>query len=253
MAQAELCRMTKLGADAFEMACWDVPAPARANPATHLMAVAVRHSDAEAMLVAFEAGGLNVCGLDVQGCAMARACAPRAGASGALAVLDIGWSGGLLVVMQGGVVIYQRRLTESGLAGLHGGMVKEISLSPAVADFVLAQIGLEGQAAGEHGELKQLGAPGGPISRYCDALAGEVTLSLTYIAHRYPELKSEGLLLIGGGASIPGIEQYLSQRLNRAVKRCPPVELVECPGHLADKCGSAALTTALGLAQYGKG
>ena len=89
--RAELARMHKCEAVGFEMACWDLPAPARATNSTFVMAAACTHADANELLDVFEHEGFTVHGLDIQASAAARACRPRLeDVSGIAAILDMG-------------------------------------------------------------------------------------------------------------------------------------------------------------------
>src|SRR5437763_741542 len=74
IAQAEMMRMAKLEPNAFEMATWDLPAPPRGGTGTAVMAVAARHAETTSLCETMESAGLSVEAIDVQACAIARAC-----------------------------------------------------------------------------------------------------------------------------------------------------------------------------------
>jgi Tfp pilus assembly PilM family ATPase len=58
------------------------------------------------------------------------------------------------------------------------------------------------------------------------------------------------LLLIGGGAGVPGLAPYFEARLGLEVKRAAPSDLMDTPPELAAKAANPALTGAVGLAQF---
>jgi Tfp pilus assembly PilM family ATPase len=95
IAAAEIARTGKMDPGSFEMASWDLPAPPRASAGTSVMALAMRHADAAALLDPFEHAGLDVIGIDSQACALARLLAARP-TEGLSVVLDLGWNSGLV-------------------------------------------------------------------------------------------------------------------------------------------------------------
>ena len=58
------------------------------------------------------------------------------------------------------------------------------------------------------------------------------------------------LLLMGAGASIPGIGEHLTKELGMEASAVAPKDLAECPPALLEACASPELTPALGLAQF---
>ena len=60
IARAEFVRSLKVESEALEFAYWDLPAPARAAKATHVMAVGCRHADCEPTIDAFESAGFDL-------------------------------------------------------------------------------------------------------------------------------------------------------------------------------------------------
>src|SRR3954469_22958163 len=95
IARAELARGAKLESDPFEIECWDLPSPARAGTGTSVMAVAMRHADAAAILDPFEADGFKLVAIDTQAWALARAAGPYEIPGTISALLDIGWNSAL--------------------------------------------------------------------------------------------------------------------------------------------------------------
>ena len=58
------------------------------------------------------------------------------------------------------------------------------------------------------------------------------------------------LLLIGGGAGIPGLSQYFHSTLGVEVRSVAPGDLVENSPRVSTKVGHPAMTVAVGLAMF---
>src|SRR5437868_5523700 len=81
----------------------------RAGRSSQVMAVGCPHRDADTLIETFEREGLEVAALDVRASALARATRPLLPADKPIcAVLDVGWSGTMLVMLHGGTVVYTR-------------------------------------------------------------------------------------------------------------------------------------------------
>src|SRR5258707_880189 len=76
IARLEFARVNKCEPAGFELACWDLPQPARAGKGTNLMAVGYAHSAGEKFLDLVESAGINAVGMESAACALVRACTP---------------------------------------------------------------------------------------------------------------------------------------------------------------------------------
>lgn len=249
IARSELARLGKLDADSFEMALWDLPSPARSKGTTHAMGVALRHTDADAVLGVMESQGLQVTALDCSAWAMARACESQAAAA-ITGVLDIGWSSALLVLLYKGTVVYQRLVSETGLAALRTQVVSELEVDEEAAEYLMQRIGVLDKDPEGSADLVHVRAINTIVGRMIDAIAGELDVPFSYAAHRYPDAPVEKLLMVGGGSALPGVGERIGGQLNIPVKTVSPFELAECPAELRGRCGNSLLTTALGLARH---
>jgi type IV pilus assembly protein PilM len=249
IARLELARTAKLEGNAFELDCWDLPAPARAATAGAVMAVALRHEHADALLEPFEADGFDVIALDTKAWAMARAAVPLEAPDGISAVLDIGWNTALMVLVQDGVVVYQRVLTESGVGIVLRAVRDEFHLADDEAEYVLRNVGAGGASAGA--EFAQAARVADLLVRYVDSMLTEIQPAFDYASHRYAEKPLKSLHLCGGGASIAGLCELLGRRLSLPASILCPAKVVECPSALVQLCSDGVLTTALGLAWHG--
>jgi Tfp pilus assembly PilM family ATPase len=264
LARMELARANKREPGSFALALWDLPAPP--NPgragATHVMATACAHTDSQPLLDLLEAEGLDVCAMDVQPWAAARACGtlsesagtPEAGHGAATGVLDWGWTGAALVLLHKGVVVYERRLPDSGLRPLHAALCQRLSVDAEVADHVLSSIGLRTAAPGVEAGEELVADAQTLITEHVHTIATELTASFSYTTHRYAAPVGR-LVLIGGGAAMPGLAEHLTPGLGIPV-RIATLSDAAGPawGRVGGRCDpeadSPALMTALGLARY---
>lgn len=270
IARLELARAHRSDPETFEMGCWDLPAPQRPggqgpSKGTHLMAIALPHAAAAALLDPFEACGLQADALDIAPCALHRACAAVVAPPGAITgILDIGWDAAVLSLLHRGVVVYQRSLGEAGTGQLHAVVARRLELEPDVIEFLLTELGLTIERA----EARKASGPSGAeptldpdliedarrlVTTHADSLAGELRVSFTYATHQYPDAVVGKLLLAGGGAAMPGLADHLGTILGIPTTPVSPSDLAECDVDVLALCGSPAMTAAMGLAMYPRG
>lgn len=252
LARLELARIHKREPASLELACWDVPPPARAGEGSHLMAAGCAHEDAEQVLDAFESAGFLVEALDARALAMARACrGVLAGAQNISALLDIGEAGALLAVVRGGTVVYDRQMPDCGVGTLRSRLCSALQIEPDVADYVIAS--LSGPANPDPAERRQGPPPpagsSAILDEYIDSITTELRSALDYALHRYPGA-ADHILIMGPGAGIAGLAARVGAELSAPARTVRPAELAECPAPLLGPCGDPALTTALGLAAW---
>jgi len=206
----------------MEMACWDLPTPARAANCTYMMAVACKHADSTSLLDLFEAKGFSVQAIDVQAAAVARVCGPMLrDLGGTGAILDVGHDASRLVLMYQGIVVYERNLPKCGLG------VIQATCEPAAA-------------ATGHEDAQ---------TRLFETMAGEMNIPLSYIVNQYPQAAVRRLLLIGGGARLDGLESFLANRLGIEVRAVTGCDCAESAPSAMEQA-PPSLVTAIGLSQY---
>lgn len=228
LARIELARRHAVEPESLEMACWDLPLPARAANRTCVMAVACRQDEADSLLDAVEAQGLNVQAMDVHAMAVTRACRPllaEAGQSGA--ILDVGWSCSRLVLVHLGTVVYERHLPKYGLASLTR---------------------LEAPEGGQPEAPDPAGKLSPDATAHLEAMAGEVRVPLSYLTSQHPDAQVRQILLIGGGARRAGLGRVLASKLAMEVRPVEAGDLCEADGEAGD-----SMVVAMGLAQYSEG
>jgi Tfp pilus assembly PilM family ATPase len=251
IARRQLATSHKVEPHALEVACWELPAPARALEGKWAQVVGCETAEANEVIDCFDEAGLNVRALDVESWAAARACEPgRTGSSELSALLNLGWTAAHLVVLRGGVVIHERFLSDHGLRNLHAPFAEVFDLDAEVTEYIITEIGLDRDVSEDVGSSEVLDAARQQTAGFLDGLAPEVDRSLLYSAQEHGEPVAEPLLLHGEGASIPGAAKHLASKLRREVETIAPETLARCSGSLSALCASPSLITAFGLAQH---
>lgn len=246
IARTEVSRANKCEPDSFEMECWDLPGLGRPGEGTHVMVAACPHAKADALADLFQRNGLDTAAIDTRGWALARGCAPLAGkagipgGSGLSAVLELSWSAGLLVVVSGGVVVFERSLEDAGLRGLHAALHSAHGVDGETAELILGRA----EAGDVAPEVRAL------VSDYAAGMMRELSISLAYAEQRFSRTPPDSLLLVGGGAGLPGLGEALTAGLELPVRPVRPADLTDVPPFAAAACASPSLVAAVGLAQH---
>lgn len=250
IVRMELARTSRCTPDSFEMGCWDLPAPARAKRSAQVMAVGCGHQEADAFLDIFESAGLEVEALDVRPCAVARAAAPLVPAEKAVsAILDLGWSSAMLVMLFAGAIVYTRTLGDAGVRSLHEALRKKCGLDSEVTDYLLGEPA-PGDGDASHPPEALPAEARGVLGSYVESLTHELKISLDYVSHEYSETPLNRLLLTGSSAGMRGLAGQLSAALGLEARVVRAAELSECPPALLESASSPALVAAVGLAQF---
>jgi type IV pilus assembly protein PilM len=253
LARVEIGRSGGMASTSFEMASWDLPQPARGGNSTAVMAIALRHKDADRMLDAFTRHRFTCRAIDVDAAALARAAAASFKPNEMSGVLDLGWANSRLVLVYNGTIVYRRMLADVSLSVLHQAVTSRLELAEDAADYALATLGAattEEATDIDPAEVSRLRAL---VTRYVDALVTELKASFSFALHRYPELPLKRLLLAGGGARVAGLASTLSQRLSTDVQVWTPAASVDCSGQSSSRSMDPALMAAMGLALYEQG
>lgn len=253
IARLELERSVRGEPQPMEMAIWDLPTPARARDATHVMAVACRRGDAESLLTLFDPVGLEVVALDVHAAALTRAMHRwLSPGQDIAAAVDLGWSTARVVVWHQQTVVYERTLADLGLGAIAAELTAQVQLPPDVADNLLREMELGGAdvaAMGRRSSGAMHDARSIVTARF-STLAQEVARSIDYASHQYPAATGRRLVLTGAGAGIPGLAQLVHHGASLEPAVIGPADLMDHDARLVDRCRSPELTTAAGLAMH---
>lgn len=250
IARAEISRAATFGESAFEMGMWDLPTPPRANAGTSVMTIALREDDAEAELAPFDAARLDVLAIEAPIMALARACHVATGSpEQSLIVLEIGCANSSLVLLSGGLALYQRRFPEMGLGSLCREISGKFELTNEATEFLICEQGDAQSPLPQQGDRWQWIRD--QIKRFAERMAEEVHTSLTYVAQRYPDLKSQKLLISGGGANVVGLCDALRSHTALSVDAITANDMALSFSHPAVSFPAMRFVIAVGLARRG--
>jgi Tfp pilus assembly PilM family ATPase len=226
LATAEIARLHRKDPDSFEIACWDLPMPARGSHSTHVMAVAVMHQDADPLLDLFEKQGLDTLALDTQASAITRACNPLFDDPSAInVVLDLGWSHVRVFLLHQGIVVYERSLTESSLDQLGRQISDSLPCNAQTASNFIRENGLLSDPNNSGPDSAKTAIVSQLIAQHLTAMVEEMRISFSYVQHRYPNATLGNLLLIGNGASLPGLVDFMNSEAGIKTKPAEPAAL----------------------------
>ena len=244
LARMELARSQRCASDALELGAWELPSGNRAGKTMQVMVIASKHEDATPLLDVFEQQGLDVISLEPRACALARATAQfTAGEKSMSALLDFGWNAATLVLVHQGVVFYERKIGEGGLSHLHRELCQRLNIESAVADYVLEDVGLE-QGANQTAPPEARDV----LLAHLETLISELLASFEYCGHQFGDAAPSQLLVIGGGAAVPGFVELLAMQGGIPSKAIAPPDLIQCPSSRTQAFCSPLLLPALGLA-----
>jgi len=254
IARMELSRLHNAAPDSFEMAHWELKAPDSSKPVTQTLAVGLPHEAANAFLDIFEEAGFDVAALDAPGAAAVRACGPLLAASPAMtAIVDLGWQSTSMVFVCGSALVYERSLEKAAMGVLSQRLTEAFGIPLKSAQHVINTVGLGSSASTSDLDRQTVEAIRRHTCSHFDRLVEELGVPLSYANRQYPGAGVQRLLCIGGGAGVPGLGSYLSERLGVEARAVAPSDLVESPPELLGKAGHPGTTIAVGLAQFGGG
>jgi type IV pilus assembly protein PilM len=161
--------------------------------------------------------GLECQTLDVLPCAIARAvelCDPQQANEAAIAI-DLGYQSPLLVLVQQGQPLYCRALRGGGVQSMMQPLEQSLGISPAECHQLLLRWGIGQQAdaaAGLAGAMMRL------LSEPVDCLLSEIQRTIGFIAQQFTASPPKRIWLLGGGAAIRHLPEYLASHLGLPVQ-----------------------------------
>ncbi|MBL8759481.1 MAG: hypothetical protein JNK35_13760 [Phycisphaerae bacterium] len=247
IAAAQLAESARCDAGELCTTWWPRGEPG-ADGTIPAMAVGVRERDADALADALEAGGLEVAAIDARGVALARACAGCVEDRNAVtAVVSVGHSAALVVALHAGRPIFERVLPESGTRELVERIVKHARVEPDVAFYALTRSApVEAAPAAPGADALQ--AVREAAAAHAEALAREVSVSLSYALSTVPGGASGVVLLAGDAAEYPLFAASLVAAAGPGARIVRPPDVCACPPVLAPSASHASLMLACGLA-----
>jgi type IV pilus assembly protein PilM len=251
VVRMELARLQNLAPDSFALAYWDWKSPDNPRPMTSTLAVGCPHAAAEALLDLFEDGGFTVAALDVRSAALARACRPLLTPAPQIsAIVDLGWRCTSVLLVCGRSLLYERSVSGAPIAELAARLANAFAIGPGSAYQIIDAVGPGTEQPGGPYDRESLEAIRKHVRAHFDRLLDELKTPLSYANHQFPGEGVKRLLLLGGGAGVPGLASHFEGRLGLEVRRAAPGDLVDCPPELLARAENPAQTCALGLAQF---
>lgn len=246
IVEGEVSRVNRLSPGTFEFAWWDLPPKQGGGHAGQAHAVALPHAAVRPTLDTLCALGLDAVRTLSGSLAMLSAARrlpvdPRR----ISAVLDLGSKRAHLVLMYAGRVVHERELPDFDMSSLRAEAVAALGVDERVAGRALARYGLHDEPTGT--VACQMSAI---LAEAVHTLVDEVSISFAYVSHIYPEAELGPLLLVGGGANLPGVCEAIGEELELETQVMRPASLVKCD-YFACVQADASMTVALGAAIAG--
>ena len=155
----------------------------------------------------FKRAGINLKMLEIEGMSMARSISSAG--DGNVMTIDIGALSTSVAVVSNGSLKYSTQTDFAG-SSLTQALVKGLGISPKRAELLKKQRGLSGMS-GEYG-LSTLMQP------FLDVIIGEAKRVRDIFERKYGQ-KIEKVSLLGGGAELYGIDQYVANQIGLPVLR----------------------------------
>jgi Tfp pilus assembly PilM family ATPase len=164
-------------------------------------------------------------------------------------IADLGWSCCRIAAMCGHVVAYERTVNDAGLASMHEKITSLLDGDAEAATYTLQQVGFDASL----NNTRVRPAVNHALQQYVRRVVEEVRYCGDYMQRQNGDAGGMRLILLGGGADIPGMTRILGDKSAMDIETVTPGATVECPPALIETCNSAAMTVALGLARHGGG
>ncbi len=216
MVRIELARTASVPPPTIEAGYWHVPSRARQRQSGRVLATACRHADAEALIGPFEEAGFEVDAIEPLPGALVRLLAGGLSSDGAVDVIaDIGWDRLQLALVLERSIIYTREIAHAGLIEPCSLLARRLEIEPDLPEHLLfdwsvRETGREGRLALIADDTREV------LGQAIETIATEVDHSLSYIFHDRPECSPGLVLCTGPGATLSGLTETLSSRLEMA-------------------------------------
>ena len=240
IAAIEFGRVHKKDPASLTLSTWELPAPARAAKATYMLGMGAGADDLNAVVDLIESAEFQVVALDEPHSAAARGCIHLTDIAGGLVgIIDLGWKSVTLTILKAHTIVYTRRLNDSGMAELCGQATDYADIEMDAAHQHIWAIGFNPSTASQPGTADMSDVLHSAIA----SLLREVSQAFSYARHRYADSDISQAILIGGGASIPGIADRFSATLG--------VSTLTARNHSSSaQTLDPSLVTALGLSLF---
>jgi Tfp pilus assembly PilM family ATPase len=253
IAHAQAADALRADAEALQLAWWPLPQPPRragpskpgaSGPTTSAaLGVAARTADVTALIDAAELAGFEPVAVDAHALALARALGEHLAPAPAItAIVDLGQNAAEIVLLAERTVVYQRTLPELGLFDTRRQLIEAVDGDEEAADYLLATVGFAGPSP--HPALIA------QLEGLVESITRELRVSLAYADGQLGQAENARVLVVGGGADIPGLPDRLAAALpETALTRLSLADLFEHTAAGQDVNGAAGVAAA-GLALH---
>lgn len=251
IARMELARAHAVAPDSMETICWDPVRGAKPQSTAQAFALGYPHDAANLLLNVFEKVGFNICAVDARSSAVARACRSLTLKSPAItAILDLGWTSTRLLFACGKTVVYERLSVGDSISTIAAGLGDKFDVSEQSAYKVLMSVGLAGSDASGVLDSRSAELIQTITENHFNRMKRELKPPLAQISRQRCSGRAERMLLVGAGAMMPGISEYLKEGLGLDVLAAAPVDLLPGPDYVQARARDATLTASCGLAMF---
>ncbi len=245
---AEFARMYRLSPGGCQMHMVEVPSATSRVNTSQMSINGMSNTDAERLIAPFDNAGIIIEAIDLGAEARCRASHPVCAQGEELtALLDVGASGIGLSVFREGESVYHRWLAGAGVGRLVEAVCRSLSIQPAAARVLVGRVGLIAPTC-EALDSVTVSRVLSLSREYAEGLFHDILRSLAYVLDRFPGESVSQCWLIGGGAGIPGLAEFLAEFAGLEINALTPEQCGVAGGGLAE---SASLVTAVGHAMWG--
>lgn len=241
----EIGRLAHWDAGSYTGQWWQVPAPARASAGATYLSVATPTSTLDAIVNPLIQAGFDIRAVDMRAAASGRLCARKAAADQLIVTVDVGWSCVEIAAMFDHRLVFVRRLDELGLSGVCGQM-------PSVR--LGQKLVFESLALGRCEPLPAWRSARASYGVACrslgQSLERELTLTLGYLARRFPSAATAEVVVLGGGARLEALLEPLQSTNEFVARRGVPGELASVRSKPSAWADEPMFVTACGLALW---
>ncbi|MBY0175670.1 type IV pilus assembly protein PilM [Curtobacterium herbarum] len=175
------------------------------GPVVNGLLVAAIKDAVLANVQAVQLAGLNPVGVDLIPFALARVLAPRVAGSGTVAIVDCGAETTSVVISTDGLPKFVRIIPTGG-ADVTRAIAAQLGIEPAEAEAVKRHFGMAGATVTQDDDR---------AVAVVRSAVGEVLASIrntvNYFVNTRPEEPVRGIVLVGGGAALPGLREGLGE------------------------------------------
>jgi len=229
IARAQVAHERGEGAG-FELALW-IPTGADASQSERAVAVSCAHNDADPLLDALQRAGLTPRSLHPPAAAIA--CTARIDDPARRVMLDAGWSGASVIVVEHGKVLFERSMGSHRFGRVVTEIGRALGVDAETARWVAGR--------GRNRDPALVGRMAPILRGFGERLAEDIASSIAFIERCWPGEGLQVLDIVGGGGEDDDLIDWLDASIGPAVRplMCRTVR------HTATPAQSAAAGLAL--------